>query len=174
MRPELLLLLAASCVPAASPSPSPSSPAPSDSASPASAPSSSASPVASTAPPSPTDSAPPPGPVLGPVPIGGAILLGDINAPPHFDPRPTLVTLEPKLLDCFNQARASHPSLHGKLMLRVQISEAGAALSAEADPSGSAYDPALVKCIDGVMKSGVKFPRPGGVATVAAPLVFRP
>jgi hypothetical protein len=137
--------------------------------------STSAAPAASNSPPTAaaTDSTPS-APPAGPVPIGGSVLVGDINAPPHFDPKPTIVALKPKLLECFNQARASNPSLHGKLTVRIQVNEAGAALSADADPGGNAYDPGLVKCIDGVVKNGVKFPKPGGMATVAAPLVFRP
>jgi hypothetical protein len=171
MRFSGLLLLTASCA-AAAPA---AAPAPADSASPApstatsSAPAASSSAVAAAA----TDSTPP-APPAGPVPIGGSVLVGDINAPPHFDPKPTIVALKPKLLECFNQARASNPSLHGKLTVRIQVNEAGAALSADADPGSNAYDPGLVKCIDGVVKDGVKFPKPGGMATVAAPLVFRP
>jgi hypothetical protein len=106
--------------------------------------------------------------------VGGSVLVGDINAPPSFDPKPTIVALKPKLLDCFNQARAGNPSLHGKLTVRILVNEAGAGMSAEADPGGNAYDPVLVKCIDGIVKGGVKFPKPGGMATVSAPLVFRP
>jgi len=171
MRLSLLLVLTASCA-AAAPA-SPAVPAPADSTSPA--PDTSSAPAASS-PPAPaaaTDSTPP-APPPGPVPIGGSVLVGDINAPPHFDPKPTIVALKPKLLECFNQARASNPSLHGKLTVRIQVNEAGVALSADADPGGNAYDPGLVKCIDGVVKNGVKFPKPGGMATVAAPLVFRP
>jgi hypothetical protein len=102
------------------------------------------------------------------------VLVGDINAPPTFDPKPTIVALKPKLLDCYNQARAGNPSLHGKITVRILVDAAGAGLSAEADPGGNAYDPGLVKCIDGVIKAGVKFPKPGGTATVSAPLLFRP
>ncbi len=171
MRISLLLLLTASCA-AVAPA-SPAAPAPADSTSPA--PDTSGAPAASSPPASAaaTDSTPP-APPPGPVPIGGSVLVGDINAPPHFDPKPTIVALKPKLLECFNQARASNPSLHGKLTVRIQVNEAGAALSADADPGGNAYDLGLVKCIDGVVKNGVKFPKPGGMATVAAPLVFRP
>jgi hypothetical protein len=100
-------------------------------------------------------------------------MVGPINAPPSFDPRPVMVALKPKLLDCFNQARAANPSLHGKLTVRIQVNEAGAALSADADTTFPAYDSTLVACIDALVKGGVKFPKPGGMATVAAPLVFR-
>jgi hypothetical protein len=173
VRLAFLLVLTASCA-AAAPATSPA-PAPTDSTTSAPSSDTSSAPAASS-PPAPaaaTDATPPATPA-GPVPIGGSVLVGDINAPPHFDPKPTIVALKPKLLECFNQARASNPALHGKLTVRIQVNEAGAALSADADPGGNAYDPGLVKCIDGVVKNGVKFPKPGGMATVAAPLVFRP
>lgn len=164
----LLLLLLASCAsaPAATPV------APDVPSAPSSSPSaeSSAPPATSSAPADATASAPAP----GPVPAGGSVLVGDINAPPTFDPKPTIVALKPQLLGCYNQARAGNPSLHGKLTVRILVNEAGVGLSAEADPGGHAYDPVLVKCIDGVVKAGVKFPKPGGTATVSAPLVFRP
>lgn len=168
MRLSLLLLITASCAAAA---PAPLAPAPAAAASPASstAPADS-SPSALAAGTDAASAASPP----APVPVGGSVLVGDINAPPHFDPKPTIVALKPKLLECFNQVRAGNPSLHGKLTIRIQVNEAGAALSADANPGGNAYDPALVKCIDGVVKNGVKFPKPGGMATVSAPLVFRP
>lgn len=102
------------------------------------------------------------------------MLVGDINAPRSFDPKPTLVALAPRLLGCYNQARTGNPSLHGKLTVRIVVNEAGMGLSADAEPGGHAYDPVLVKCIDGLVKDGVKFPKPGGTATISAPLVFRP
>jgi hypothetical protein len=139
----------------------------------ASAPSSESAPGSASA----IGSAPAPGSASGPVgppPVGGSVLIGEINAPKSFEPRPTLLTLQPKLLDCYNQTRASRPTLHGKLTLHIVINEGGQALSAEADPGGNAYDPGLVQCIEGVLKAGPKFPKPGGTATVAAPLVFRP
>jgi len=166
MRTSVLLLLAscASAPPAAPATPDvPSTPS-------ASAPVDSSAPPASSAPADATASAHP----AGAPPIGGSVLVGDINAPPGFDPKPTIVALKPKLLDCFNQARANNPGLHGKLTVRILVNDAGAGLGAEADPGGHAYDPALVQCIDGVIKAGVKFPKPGGTATVSAPLVFRP
>src|SRR5271170_2851098 len=123
MRSALVSLLAvAAC--ASAPAAVPSAPD--------TAPSASAPAVSSVAP-SATDAAasastaPPP----GPVPVGGSVLVGDINAPPTFDPKPTIVALEPKLLDCYNQARAGNPSLHGKITVRIVVNEAGAGLSAE-------------------------------------------
>jgi hypothetical protein len=164
---SLLLFMLTSCASApAAPAAAPDVPAAPSASAPAA---SSEPPAARSAPADATASAPPP----GPPPIGGSVLVGDINAPPGFDPKPAIVALKPKLLDCFNQARAGNPFLHGKITVRILVNEAGAGLGAEADPGGHAYDPVLVKCIDGVVKDA-KFPKPGGQATVSAPLVFRP
>jgi hypothetical protein len=84
------------------------------------------------------------------------------------------VAFEPQLLSCYNQARASNASLHGKLKLRIQISETGTVLSVAAEAGGSANDPALVACIGEAMGGAGRFPKPTGTATVIAPLVFRP
>lgn len=100
-------------------------------------------------------------------------MVGEINAPKNFDPKPVIVALKPKLLDCFNQARAGNPSLHGKITLRIVVNEAGGANAVDADQTSPAYDAALVTCIDTLMRASAKFPKPGGMATVAAPLVFR-
>jgi hypothetical protein len=125
--------------------------------------------AAPTATPTPT-----PTPTSTPPPTGGSVLLGDIAAPKGFDPKPALVAFEPQLLSCYNQARASNASLHGKLRLRIQISEAGSVLSVAAEAGGSANDPALVACIGEAMGGAGRFPKPSGTATVVAPLVFRP
>jgi hypothetical protein len=110
----------------------------------------------------------------GPPPTGGSVLVGDINAPKGFDPKPVVSSMSGELVGCFNQARAGNPSLHGKLTLHITVNEAGAVLSVDADPGGRAYDPVLVQCIGDAMKTGAHFPKPGGTATVTAPLVFRP
>jgi hypothetical protein len=104
------------------------------------------------------------------------VLVGDINAPKGFDPKPAIVKMQQQLVDCFNQARASHPDLRGKVTLRITVNEAGAVNGVEADPSagGHANDPTLVWCIEGAMKANAHFAKPGGMATVVAPLVFRP
>jgi hypothetical protein len=104
------------------------------------------------------------------------VLVGDINAPKGFDPKPTVVKMQQQLVDCFNQARASHPELRGKVTLRITVNEAGAVNSVEADPNagGHASDPALVSCIESAMKQSAHFPKPAGTAIVSAPLVFRP
>jgi hypothetical protein len=108
------------------------------------------------------------------VPTGGSVLVGDIAAPKGFNPKPTVDAFRPQLVDCYNKARASHPDLHGKLTLHIQVNEAGAVLSVDADPGGHAFDPSLVSCISDAMKAGAHFPKPGGTAIVNAPLVFRP
>ena len=100
--------------------------------------------------------------------------MGDIMAPKGFNPKPVVDSMTPKLLDCYNQARASNPELRGKLTLHIQVNEAGAVLSVDADQSDKAYDPTLVSCINDTMKASAHFPKPGGMATVNAPLVFHP
>lgn len=104
------------------------------------------------------------------------MLVGDINAPKGFDPKPTIVKMQQQLVDCFNQARATHPELRGKVTLRITINEAGTVNGVESDPNagGHANDPTLVSCISDAMKQSAHFPKPGGMATVVAPLVFRP
>ncbi|HLK38527.1 MAG TPA: AgmX/PglI C-terminal domain-containing protein [Polyangiaceae bacterium] len=108
-----------------------------------------------------------------PVPTGGSVLLGDVAAPKGFDPTPTLVAAQQKLVACYNQARASNPALHGKLKLRIEVNELGAVLNVSAEPGGSANDPTLVACAGEGLKT-VTFPRPPGTATLIVPMVFRP
>jgi hypothetical protein len=93
-------------------------------------------------------------------------------APKHFDPKPTLESLSLDLVGCYQRTRARNPSLHGKLKLRIVVNEAGAVQSVHGEPGGSAYDPALVACIGDAMKDA-NFPKPGGMATIVVPLVFR-
>jgi hypothetical protein len=164
----LLLLVVASCasgtpIATATPTATPTATA-TATATPTATPTDSATPAASS-----TSTA-------GPVPTGGSVLVGDISAPKGFDPKPTIVKMQQQLVDCFNQARASHPELRGKVTLRITINEAGAVNVVEADPNagGHANDPTLVSCIGDAMKQSAHFPKPGGTATVVAPLVFRP
>jgi hypothetical protein len=110
----------------------------------------------------------------GPVPTGGSVLIGEINAPKTFNPRPTVEALSGQLVDCYNKARAADPDLRGKVTLQINVNEAGAVLSVDAAPGGHANSPSLVMCIGGVMKASAHFPKPGGMAIVNAPLVFRP
>jgi hypothetical protein len=109
-----------------------------------------------------------------PPPTGGSVLIGDINAPKSFNPKPTIAALSSDLVDCYNKARAVTPDLRGKVTLRIQINEAGAVLSVDAEPGGHANDPGLVSCVNDLMKASAHFPKPGGMATVLAPLVFHP
>jgi|GEM_PF-1622229 len=126
----------------------------------------SASTAAGATPPA-VGAAPPPAP-----PTGGVVLVGQIIAPKGFDPNPVVDAMKPRMLECFNEARATNPDLHGKLTLHVQVNEAGKVLSVDADQGGRAYDPALVACIDDAMKARAHFPKPGGMATINVPLVF--
>ena len=79
------------------------------------------------------------------------------------------------MLDCYNKARATNPTLRGKLKLKITISDMGFATNVEADPAEPSYDPAMVVCLGDAFKTAA-FPKPGGqmTATVLVPLVFRP
>ena len=104
---------------------------------------------------------------------GGSLLIGDIVSPKSFDPKSTLVSLEPQFIACYNQARATTLGLHGKVKLLIHVNEGGTCVGVDAEPGGSANDPALVACLGDALKAA-HFPKPGGSATVIAPLVFRP
>jgi hypothetical protein len=101
------------------------------------------------------------------------VLVGDILAPKKFNPKPVVESVKPAMLDCYNQARAANPALHGKLRLRIQVNEAGTVIAVDSEKGGAADDPALVACLGGVLRQA-RFPKPGGVATVIAPMVFSP
>lgn len=144
-----------------------------------------AAPSASTVTPSSTTSseadagpAPPPAPASTPAPAsappvtGGSVLIGDIVAPTSFDPKPAIVSAKSELLACYNKARQATPSLHGRLTLRINVNETGKVMLVDAAPGGSIDDPALVACLSDALKA-VTFPKPAGLATVSAPLVFR-
>ncbi|HEY3819890.1 MAG TPA: AgmX/PglI C-terminal domain-containing protein [Polyangiaceae bacterium] len=113
-------------------------------------------------------------PAPAPVPTGGSVLIGEINAPKSFNPRPSIEALSSQLVDCYNKARAADPDLRGKVTLQINVNEAGAVLSVDAAPGGHANSPSLVMCISDMMKASAHFPKPGGMATVNTPLVFRP
>ena len=76
------------------------------------------------------------------------------------------------MVNCYNQARATNPSLHGKLRVRIVVNEGGTVINVDAEPGGTANDPTLVSCI-GTAARAARFPKPGGTATVSVPLVFR-
>ncbi|HXN32151.1 MAG TPA: AgmX/PglI C-terminal domain-containing protein [Polyangiaceae bacterium] len=126
-----------------------------------------------TSTPAPTSTPTPPPPAAAPTPTGGIVIVGDIAAAKKFDPRRTLDASAPSLLDCYNQVRATQPALSGKLTLLIAINESGAVLKVDPQPGGSANVPELVACIESVLKA-TPFPKPGGMATVIAPLLFRP
>jgi hypothetical protein len=102
--------------------------------------------------------------------------VGDVPGTPRFDPKPAIEAMKPDLLDCFNRARGANPALHGKLTLNIVVNEAGHVNRVDASPGGPgvlAGDAGLVACIGDTMKARAQFPKPGGMATVTAPLVFR-
>lgn len=182
MRAPLLAALAsvplalAACGSKPAPAPeSASAPAAETAPASASAPASAPAPAPESAPAPPLASAPAPAASAPPpVPTGGDVYVGDINAPKGFNPRPTIAGMKGQLVSCYNEARAGKPSLRGKVTLHVQVNEAGAVNSVDADPGGNAYDPALVACIQDAMKASAHFPKPGGMATVNVPLLFKP
>jgi hypothetical protein len=156
--------------PAASPSsPSESSPEPREASAPGVSPSaavSAAPPSSSGAPSSSGSSSPPPA-------TGGSVLVGEIAGTPHFDPKPPIEAIKADLLDCFNRARGTNPALHGKLTLKIVVNEAGHVNRVDASPGGLADDAGFLGCVTDVLKARAEFPKPGGMATVTAPLVFR-
>ncbi len=168
----ILLVTGAGC--AGAPGPAPEG-APALASAPASASAgalASASPRAATQAPAPS-SAPAGNAPTGPVPTGGSVLVGDVVAPPSFDPKSTLDSAKPRLLSCYNQVRQTNTSLHGRLKLRINVNEAGTVLRVDAEEGGSANDPALTSCVGDAIKA-LRFPKPGGMATILVPLVFRP
>ncbi len=117
-------------------------------------------------------SAPAPAPAKPPA-TGGSVLIGEIAAPKAFDPKPTVVSLQPQLLACYNQARADTPGLHGKLKVRVVVNEAGTVINVDEEPGGTASNAEMLSCISSATRV-VHFPKPAGTATIVVPLVFRP
>ena len=127
-------------------------------------------PASASAPAPASASAPAPAPAR---PTGGSVLFGDIAAPKGFDPKATLEAASPAILSCYADARATRPSLRGKLRLRFVVNEGGRVISVDADAGEPAYDAALVDCIGRVLRE-TPFAKPGGTATILAPLVLRP
>lgn len=91
----------------------------------------------------------------------------------HFDPKPTLDAAKHNLLACYDKARQANPGLRGKLKLVITVNEAGAVTRVDGETGAPAYDPTLIACIGEALKAA-HFPKPPGLATVTAPLVFRP
>ena len=98
--------------------------------------------------------------------------VGDIVGPPTSDANATLTALKPAFLHCYNETRTLFPDIHGKLTLRLRLNEAGAVTATESEPGGRANDPGLLACIGDALKT-TTFPKPGGIATITVPLVFR-
>ena len=101
------------------------------------------------------------------------MLVGEIPSTKKFDPKGAVEGAKPAMLDCYNKARAGSPALSGKLKLLIVVNAAGNVLKVDADPGGSADNAILLACIGEALKA-VTFPKPGGLATIAVPLVFRP
>jgi hypothetical protein len=152
----LLLLALAACGGAQA---APDSPQPASAPAPAPAPASA--------------SAPAPAPAPAPRPTTGSLLFGDIAAPKNFDPKPALDAATPALLSCYADARVAHPDLRGKLRLQVIVNEVGNVVGVSADPGDKAYDADMLACMSKALRAQ-KFPKPGGTATLLAPLVLRP
>ena len=102
----------------------------------------------------------------------GEVLIGDIEAPKQFNPKPTLDGLKNKLEGCFRTALATNGSLHGRLKVRFVVEESGRVSSSEDAGNGSMKDAALIACVNDAIKTAT-FPKPGGTATVMFPLSFR-
>ncbi len=112
---------------------------------------------------------PPPPPATG-----GSIMIADIASAKSFDPKATVVSIQQKLLDCYNKARGADPDLHGKIRLRMVVNQSGTVVNVTPEPADPlAKNDTLVSCINDVM-TATKFPKPGGMATVGVPLLFRP
>jgi hypothetical protein len=126
--------------------------------------------VTAAPPASATSSSPP---IRTPVPTGGSVFVGEIDAGKNFDPKRTLDASTPALLDCYNKVRATQPALSGKLTLHIVLNELGVVIKVESQPGGAANVPELVACIQDALRA-TPFPKPGGIATVIAPLLFRP
>jgi hypothetical protein len=99
--------------------------------------------------------------------------VGEIAGTPRFDPKPPIEAMKTDLLDCFNQARGANPALHGKLTLKIVVNEAGHVNRVDANHGGLGDDAGLLACVSDALKARAQFPKPGGMATVIAPLVFR-
>jgi hypothetical protein len=106
-------------------------------------------------------------------PPPGLVLIGDIVAPPTFDPKPALTALKPELLRCYSETRLLTPDLHGKVTLQITINENGSVRAIRPLPGGEANDPGLVACIRDAAKVLITFPKPGGAVVLVVPLEFR-
>jgi hypothetical protein len=104
---------------------------------------------------------------------GGSVLVGDIPGTKKFNPKPIIEESKPAMVACYNKARAAKPDLSGKIKLLILVNGAGAVVKVDAEPGGTANDAVFLACLGDAFKT-VPFPKPGGMATVVAPMVFRP
>ncbi len=100
-------------------------------------------------------------------------MFGDIASAKSFDPKATLNGLQDQLLACYNKERGAKPELRGKLRMRAIVNQAGAVVNAEPEEGGLSKETGLVDCVTVTLKAAT-FPKPGGMATVSIPLLFRP
>ncbi|MDP9149974.1 MAG: AgmX/PglI C-terminal domain-containing protein [Myxococcota bacterium] len=128
--------------------------------------------LANAPPTEPTVAPGPTGAVDAGEPVRSSVHLGEIASPVGFDPRPAIESVKPELVACYDVAGATSRALRGKLTLRIEVNEAGAVVHTQLEPGGAHEDPALVACMVAAVAQA-RFPRPGGRATILAPLVFR-
>ena len=102
----------------------------------------------------------------------GEVLLGDIEAPKQFNPKPTLEGLKSQFESCYKSALGRDASIHGRLKVRFIVEESGKVSLSEDAGSSSLKDAPLIACVNDALK-GAAFPKPGGTATVTFPLSFR-
>lgn len=99
------------------------------------------------------------------------VTIGDITSPSTFDPKSLLDDALPRLRECYAAALKVTPSLHGKMMVRVVVNEAGKVTNVEEDKS-TTKDAGLFECVKTAL-SPIAFPKPGGMATILVPLKFK-
>ncbi|MDP9033383.1 MAG: hypothetical protein M3O50_01130 [Myxococcota bacterium] len=104
--------------------------------------------------------------------VRGTVVIGKIASPEGFDAEGAIRSLKPELIACYESAGAMTRPPRLKLTLRIEVNEAGAVVRTEVEPGGAAEDPALVACL-GSAVAHTQFPKPGGRATIVAPLAFR-
>ena len=102
----------------------------------------------------------------------GEVLLGDIEAPKQFNPKPTLEGLKSQFEGCYKSALGRDASIHGRLKVRFVVEESGKVSLSEDAGNSSLKDAPLIACVNDSLK-GAAFPKPGGTATVTFPLSFR-
>jgi hypothetical protein len=104
---------------------------------------------------------------------GGSVLIGDIAKAKSFDPKAAIASIQDGLLSCYNKERGGKPELRGKLKMRAIVNQAGTVVDAEPEEGGLSKEAGLVDCVTVILKA-TPFPKPGGMATVTIPLLFRP